>query len=112
MHDKLMLWSKFFLTKTLQEKEDIIKMEPEFQQATTALFELSSNNEVQQLAEMRKLAYFNKRLTETAIREEGLTEGLIKGKIEVARQLLDILDDQTISEKTGIALSEIKKMRV
>lgn len=34
-----------------------------------------------------------------------------EGKTEVAKALLDILDDKTISEKTGIPLDEIKKLR-
>ena len=42
---------------------------------------------------------------------EGELLGLQKGKIEAARNLLDILDDETISEKTGIPLEQIKQLR-
>jgi len=47
--------------------------------------------------------------------QEGKTEGellgLQKGKIETARNLLDIFDNETISEKTGIPLEQIKQQR-
>lgn len=52
-------------------------------------------------------------------REDGLEEGRKEGhkegqKIatrEIARQLLSVLDDQTISDKTGLSLHEVKQLR-
>ena len=47
-------------------------------------------------------------------REEGIEEGIKKGekkaKIEIAKSLLDILDIQTISLKTGLSIEEIEKI--
>ncbi len=34
-----------------------------------------------------------------------------EGKIEVAKNLLDILDDETIAKKTGLSVEQIKKLR-
>ncbi len=34
-----------------------------------------------------------------------------KGKLDVAKALLDILDDETIAAKTGIALELIQSLR-
>jgi hypothetical protein len=34
-----------------------------------------------------------------------------KGKLEFAKNLLDILDDETIAEKSGLPIEEIKKLR-
>jgi predicted transposase YdaD len=45
------------------------------------------------------------------IREEAREEGKIEGKLEVAENLLDILDDETISKKTGLSIEKIKKLR-
>jgi len=46
---------------------------------------------------------------------EGIAEGEAKGKVEalltVARQLLDMLDDETISQKTGLPLEIIRSLR-
>jgi hypothetical protein len=41
------------------------------------------------------------------IREEAREEG----KLEVAKNLLDILDDETISKKTGVSIEKLKKLR-
>ncbi len=57
---------------------------------------------------------YQKSVFETA-RFEGEVQGMIKGKAEerkeIARKLLDILDDKTISEKTGLTCEEIKELR-
>jgi len=42
---------------------------------------------------------------------EGKKEGKKEGRIEVARNLLDILDDEVIAEKTGLSIEEVKKFR-
>ena len=44
-------------------------------------------------------------------RQEGIKEGIKEGRIEVAIKLLDILDDKTISEKTGLDIEVIKNLR-
>lgn len=48
-------------------------------------------------------------------REEGKLEGIKEGKLEgfkeITKNLLDVLDDETISEKTGLSIEEIKRMR-
>ncbi|MHC1750585.1 MAG: hypothetical protein AB9856_20130 [Cellulosilyticaceae bacterium] len=43
--------------------------------------------------------------------QEGIEQGIEEGKIQVAKNLLDILDDETISAKTGLAIETIKKLR-
>lgn len=34
-----------------------------------------------------------------------------KKAIEIAKNLLDILDDETIAEKTGLTINEVKRIR-
>ena len=47
--------------------------------------------------------------------EQGLQQGLLEGEnkksIEIAINLLDVLDNETISAKTGLTISEIKRLR-
>ncbi|WP_417915610.1 Rpn family recombination-promoting nuclease/putative transposase [Candidatus Electronema sp. JM] len=43
--------------------------------------------------------------------EKGLKQGIEQAKIELARKLLDVLDDATIAAKTGLAQSFIAGMR-
>jgi predicted transposase/invertase (TIGR01784 family) len=49
-------------------------------------------------------------IMETA-KEEGREEGEKKKAIEIAKNLLDVLDDETISIKTGLIIEEVKGLR-
>ena len=42
---------------------------------------------------------------------EGKKEGKLEAKLEIARQLLDVLDVETIAQKTGLSLAEIEALR-
>jgi predicted transposase/invertase (TIGR01784 family) len=44
-------------------------------------------------------------------RKEGKEEGKKEEKIEIAKNLLDVLDIETISMKTGLSIEEIEKLR-
>lgn len=54
-------------------------------------------------------------LVEERGREEGIREGIREGKkegkIEAARALLDLLDDEIISERIGLTLEEVRALR-
>ncbi|WP_315081040.1 hypothetical protein [uncultured Clostridium sp.] len=56
--------------------------------------------------EIRKLHYTQKG------KEEGREEGIKQGKLEIAKNLLDILDNKTISEKTGLTEKEVDALRM
>ena len=43
--------------------------------------------------------------------EQGIEKGIEKGKLEIIKTLLDILDDDIISNKTGISIEKIKHLR-
>ena len=44
-------------------------------------------------------------------RQEGLEEGKVAARIEMARKLLDVLDDEAISQASGLSLQEIAQLR-
>ena len=44
-------------------------------------------------------------------REEGLALGMREKALEIARQLLNLLDNQTISQTTGLSLEDIQNLR-
>jgi predicted transposase/invertase (TIGR01784 family) len=44
-------------------------------------------------------------------RQEGLEEGKLAAKMEMARKLLDILDDAAISQASGLSVVEIARLR-
>ncbi len=43
--------------------------------------------------------------------EQGIEQGIEKNKIENAKNLFDVLDDETISKKIKIDLDKVKKLR-
>jgi predicted transposase/invertase (TIGR01784 family) len=43
--------------------------------------------------------------------EKGMEKGKLEGKLDVAKNLLDVLDDETISQKTGLDIADIAKLR-
>jgi len=43
--------------------------------------------------------------------EKGMEKGKLEEKIDIAKNLLDILDDKTIALKTGLSMDDIKKLR-
>ncbi|WP_040328124.1 hypothetical protein [Clostridium ihumii] len=55
-------------------------------------------------------AFIIKEMEEIA-EKKGIEKGIEKGKIELARNLLDILDDETIASKVGLNIEEVKKIR-
>ncbi|MEY8254293.1 hypothetical protein [Clostridium perfringens] len=48
---------------------------------------------------------------EAKAREEGKEAGKEETKLELAGNLLDILDDETIAVKTGLSIDVVKKLR-
>ena len=56
-----------------------------------------------------------KRRGENRGREKGIKEGIKEGEkqkaIAIAKNLLDILDNQTISKKTGLTMEEVEELR-
>ncbi|PID82175.1 MAG: transposase, partial [Clostridiales bacterium] len=44
-------------------------------------------------------------------RKEGIEEGKKSEKIEIAKSLLDILDVDTIAEKTGLSIEEVNGLK-
>lgn len=45
------------------------------------------------------------------IKEEAKLEGKLVAKLELAKELLDVLDDETIAVKTKLPLEKIKELR-
>lgn len=43
--------------------------------------------------------------------QEGVEQGIEQGKIEVAKALLDLLEDEVIAERAGIPLEKVKILR-
>ena len=45
-------------------------------------------------------------------KREGKIEGKIEEKVEIAKNLLDVLDDETIASATRLEVEEVRQMRL
>jgi len=43
--------------------------------------------------------------------EEGVEHGKVLAKLEMARKLLDVLDDEAISQASGLSVEEVAQLR-
>ena len=44
--------------------------------------------------------------------ELGIEQGKEEEKVEIAKNLLDVLDDETIASATGLEVEEVRQMRL
>ena len=104
-----------FKTKTLILEKDISKkaleelmqMEPAIKMAEDKLDFLSSDPETIELYKAREYSAHEKANMISSAEQRGEQ----RGRIQIARALLDILDDEMIAAKTGLELQEVKKLR-
>lgn len=107
----------FYLFKNLHKLQNI---PARLQQAVfISIFDkaqIAKFNPIERQAYESSLKYYRdmKNSIDTA-RDEGREEGIELGKqeekLEIARNLLDVLDDATIALKTGLTLEQIKTLR-
>jgi predicted transposase/invertase (TIGR01784 family) len=101
--------------RTLETVPETLETVPQIQRA----FQIANQTNLtrEELDEVEKVELFLQdqrnaiSFAESQARQEGQTEGRTEKAIEIARQLLNILDDQTISRTTGLSLEEIQNLR-
>ena len=87
----------------------------------------NSDAHIRDLMESRQKAIHDQASREHFAREEGIAEGKAEGiakgiakgniegkaesQLEIARNLLDILDDEIIAKKTGLDLDTVRQLR-
>ncbi|HEY9864787.1 MAG TPA: Rpn family recombination-promoting nuclease/putative transposase [Candidatus Obscuribacterales bacterium] len=101
--------------RTLETVPETLETVPQIQRA----FQIANQTNLtrEELDEVEKVELFLQdqrnaiSFAESQARQEGQMEGRTEKAIEIARQLLNILDDQTISRTTGLSLAEIQNLR-
>lgn len=91
----------------------------EIREAKDELVRMSNNKEQREIYEMRskilkdKISALNEAERKGIERgiKKGIKQGVKQGKIEVAKNLLDVLDNETISIKTGLSIDEVQSLR-
>ena len=114
-----------FLEKDISKEvlEELMQMEPAIKMAEDKLDFLSSDPETIELYRAREYSAHERanmissaeqrgeQRGEKRGEKRGEQRGRIQEKIDIARALLDILDDEMIATKTGLELQEVKKLR-
>ena len=89
----------------LAEKNENIKT------AYEILRRVSKSKEARMAYDARQAEIMDQLTREKTAKEEGIEQGIEKGRKEVAENLLDLLDDETISAKTGLSVEFVKGLR-
>jgi len=96
------------------ESEVIRKLEmsnKEIREAKDELYRLSRNSKERELYYLREKSLRDEISALANAEEKGLQQGLMQGKLESARSLLDILDDETIAIKLNLDINIVKNLR-
>ena len=117
--DMLVAWTEFLKDPESEKVRDLELSIDEIRQAKDELIRMSNDDKQRELYNMRanslrdkisELDAAEKKGLERGI-EEGLAKGMEEGKKEVAINLLDVLDNETIALKTGLTISDVENLR-
>jgi predicted transposase/invertase (TIGR01784 family) len=108
-------WMRFFAAQKKEEFEMLAQSNPAIAEAWSVIKRLSADDSARMIAESRDKALrdFNSMKTEAHRKGklEGLQEGERKGKLEVARNLLqEKLPVELVVKSTGLTLAEVKQL--
>ena len=112
---KLEAWLYFINQPDSELVQELEKVEVEIKEAKAELIRLSGDRKERERYEKRRESRLNEISALAYAEEKGMVKGIEQGakieKIEIAKKLLDVLDDETISLKTGLSLEEVKEIR-
>ena len=83
----------------------------EIKEAKDELYRLSRDKKELELYNLRKKSFYDKISALSNAEKKGREEGKLLERINIAKNLLDVLDNETISLKTGLSVEEIEKLR-
>lgn len=83
----------------------------EIREAKDELYRLSRNSKERELYYLREKSLRDEISALANAEEKGLQQGLMQGKLESAKSLLDILDDDTIAIKLNLDINIVKNLR-
>ena len=99
-----MRWLSFLQQDVSQEVlKELIEMDPAIKMAEEKLERLSSDPDA--------VALYRAREDSAHERANLISTGIQKGIVEVAINLLDVLDDELISQKTGLSIERVAQLR-
>lgn len=121
--DPSIAWTEFLRDPESEKVRSLEMSIEEIREAKDELVRMSNDKDQREIYEMRAKILKDKVSALNEAERKGIQKGLEKGReegkeegernkaIEIAKNLLDILDDETISLKTGLTIKQIKALR-
>jgi predicted transposase/invertase (TIGR01784 family) len=109
--DMLVAWTEFLKNPESEKVRSLELTVEEIRQAKDKLIKMSNDTVQREIYEMRAKILKDKVSALNKAKEEGIQQGEKNKAIAIAKNLLDVLDDETISLKTGLLIEEVVKLR-
>ncbi|AQS11852.1 PD-(D/E)XK nuclease family transposase [Clostridium saccharobutylicum] len=109
--DLLVAWTEFLKDPESEKVRSLEMTVEEIRRAKDQLIRMSNDTQQREIYEMRAKILKDKVSALNKAKEEGREEGEKKKAFEIAKNLLDVLDNETIAVKTGLTIGEIVKLR-
>ncbi|SHH41466.1 Rpn family recombination-promoting nuclease/putative transposase, partial [Tepidibacter thalassicus] len=107
-------WSAFLCRAYEMEKGKIpkeIEVDESVKKAIEKLDTMYLEKEEREIYENERKAMMIRKAEVKTAEIKGRKEGEYKKSIEIAKNLLDVLDNETIAIKTGLSVEEVNKLR-
>lgn len=106
------VWLEFLRNPFSQEVIEAEEIIPELKEAKDIFKRVNSNPRDRELWKMREQTMMEEASALNNARREGMKEGIEKGKLETARNLLKMgLTHGQIAEATGLPIEEINQLK-
>ena len=109
--DMLEVWVEFLRDPESEVIRSIETTNQDLKKAKDKLYKLSQSKEDRELYFLREKSIRDEISALSKAKEEGMQKGAKNKELEIAKNLLDVLDDNTISLKTGLSLEEVRQLR-
>ena len=106
-----MAWTEFLRNPESEKVRNLEMSIEEIREAKDELIRLSNDDKQREIYEMRSKILKDKVSALNEAERKGIEKGIQQEKIEIAKNLLDVLDDETISLKTGLSVEKIQQLR-
>ncbi|MGL6227636.1 MAG: Rpn family recombination-promoting nuclease/putative transposase [Culicoidibacterales bacterium] len=107
-NDQLAMWSAFIANPNNPE---LVKLEvdnPDLLRAKGALIQMSNDEEIRMQYHYRQKALHD----EASQKEQAFEQGIEKTRMENAKNLLSLLDDEAIATAIGLTVEDVRKLRM
>ena len=113
--DMLQAWVEFLKDPESNVVRKLEFSNEEIKEAKDELYRLSRDKNELELYNLREKSFYDKISALSNAEEKGILKGILEGEknkaIEIAKNLLDVLDNETIALKTGLTIDEVQKLR-